>query len=40
MKISQKLSRVRHTQTNCKNEKFFDILERKMMYFKSILEFM
>ncbi len=33
-------SRVRHPQTNDKLEKFFDIFERKVVYFDSISEFM
>ena len=33
-------TRVRHPQTNGKLEKFWDIFERKIIYFKSINEFM
>ncbi|MGI0063104.1 MAG: DDE-type integrase/transposase/recombinase [Nitrosopumilaceae archaeon] len=38
--IKHRRSRVHHPQTNGKLEKFFDIFERKVIYFKSIPEFM
>lgn len=38
--IKHRRSRVHHPQTNGKIEKFFDIFERKLVYFKSIPEFM
>ena len=38
--IRHRRSRVHHPQTNGKLEKFFDIFERKLVFFKSIPEFM
>jgi putative transposase len=38
--IKHRRSRVHHPQTNGKLEKFFDIFERKIIFFKSIPEFM